>query len=399
MSKEKKEYSYKSYIDLLSSGDIDTTQKDVEAELNSHPFLSTSMRPHAIQVSLKKGDSPTVEVHQGKKSPERDSAEINHNTSGYIASMTKVFTAATLLKLWDNELTEHKKFQDNHLNEENPPKQNFPDGMKTKLSSFMPSLKEKFPDNSYLPKIEEAKDYDKVTLKDLLNHTHGLGEKNPAKFREEQIRHPDKQFSCSDVLEYTEYNSKQHVYGRFKYGNLGTDLSGMIIELISGKSYDQALRDEILDPIGTKNTYTLSDKLEEGVDIATGYAFTSKAYLKYKTGDDIEKDGVINHNTSSNARGAASLKSCPDDGHLFLRKYLSKDPDVSMFENQEIRDVLWDRRPVLTITGEERDYQFCVADCGDNYFGHDGVGTSFDTIFLYNPEKDTSFYYATAGET
>lgn len=53
-----------------------------------------------------------------------------------IASISKQHTAATLLKLWDNELTTPTQGKDLR----------FTEGMGTKLSKFLSDLKTKYPD-------------------------------------------------------------------------------------------------------------------------------------------------------------------------------------------------------------------------------------------------------------
>lgn len=119
------------------------------------------------------GDAP-AKVEAKGVADFRAGKEMTPKTISGIGSITKQFTAATLIKLWDDELTEHKK--DATI----PAK--FPDGIDTKLSDFMAGLKEKFPQCEELfIKIEGDESYKKITLRDLLNHTHGLGGRDGGK--------------------------------------------------------------------------------------------------------------------------------------------------------------------------------------------------------------------------
>ena len=104
---------------------------------------------------------------------------IDRDTTIDVGSVTKMFTSAALLKLWDQELTAKKSGELAEGQNEN-----FPDGIDTPLSHFMAGLKAKFPDCSYLTTIEKVPHYAQVTLRDLLNHTCPSPQKSP-NFRRE----------------------------------------------------------------------------------------------------------------------------------------------------------------------------------------------------------------------
>lgn len=109
-----------------------------------------NIAPNAIQ-AVHRGiaEDGSVKVRSslihGTKSPDLDSEPIDQDTTIAVGSVTKMFTSAALLKLWDQELTTKKS----GLAEGQS--QNFPNGIDTQLSHF-----------------------DRVTLRDLLNHAHAL---------------------------------------------------------------------------------------------------------------------------------------------------------------------------------------------------------------------------------
>ena len=85
-----------------------------------------TIRPSGIQSQYRKIDPKTLEEEiqvfsKGSSSPFPDSTQIDQETISDIGSITKMYTAALLLKLWDNELTAGNS-------------EHFPDGMETKLS-------------------------------------------------------------------------------------------------------------------------------------------------------------------------------------------------------------------------------------------------------------------------
>ncbi len=209
----------------------------------------------------------------GTKSPYSDSAPIDQDTTIAVGSVTKMFTSAALLKLWDQELTAKKSAE---LAEGQT--ENFPDGIDTGLSHFMAGLKAKFPDCSYLTTIEEAPHYPQVTLRDLLNHTHALGSsRDDEQIAKVLMDNPDKQFSCAETVQFLKINPDDK-FGEFKYGSLGTELSGMIMELVTGETYDQVLQDAVLDPVGATRS-RLKSVSETGANSTLGYCYITPMEL------------------------------------------------------------------------------------------------------------------------
>lgn len=116
----------------------------------------------------------------------------------------------------------------------------------------------------------------KVTVHHLLTHTSGIPSyTGQPGFFENVSRNP---FKVTDFV-------KKHASGelefepgsKFSYNNSGYFLLGAIIERITGKSYEQALKDNILDPLGMKNTgYDHHDTLLQ--KRAAGYRKTADGY-------------------------------------------------------------------------------------------------------------------------
>ncbi len=127
----------------------------------------------------------------------------------------------------------------------------------------------------YLP--DYRKDVgDKVTIHHLLTHTSGIPSyTSQPGFFENVSRNP---YKVADfVKKYTSGDLEFEPGSKYSYNNSGYFLLGAIIEKVTGKTYEQALKEYILDPAGMKNSgYDHSDTLIS--KRATGYVKTENSY-------------------------------------------------------------------------------------------------------------------------
>lgn len=153
--------------------------------------------------------------------------------------------------------------------------------------------------SDYLP--DYRKDIgEKVTIHHLLTHTSGIPSyTSQPGFFENVSRNP---YKVTDfVTKYTSGNLEFEPGSKFTYNNSGYFLLGAIIEKVTGKSYEQVLKENILDPLGMKNTGydhhdTLIPKRAAGYG-KTADGYTNAAYLDmsipyaagsmYSTVDDL----------------------------------------------------------------------------------------------------------------
>jgi CubicO group peptidase (beta-lactamase class C family) len=127
----------------------------------------------------------------------------------------------------------------------------------------------------YLP--DYRKDIgEKVTVHHLLTHTSGIPSyTGQPGFFENVSRNPYKVGEF--VKKYASGNLEFEPGSKFSYNNSGYFLLGAIIEKVTGKSYEQVLKENILDPAGMKNTgYDHHDAIIP--KRATGYSKTSDGY-------------------------------------------------------------------------------------------------------------------------
>jgi CubicO group peptidase (beta-lactamase class C family) len=162
------------------------------------------------------------------------------NTIFQVGSMTKQFTAAVILKLAE----QHKLSIDD------------------KISKYFPNFKRG----------------NEITIKNLLTHTSGLSEifRDTFFLKENKQKHISKEKLLSFFIDKPFYFDPGTQYS---YCNSGYILLGLIIEKVSGKSYEQMVRDFILKPL--KMTHS-------GFDFA-GLKSKEKAlgYIKFSTTQNI----------------------------------------------------------------------------------------------------------------
>lgn len=149
---------------------------------------------------------------------------MDENTIFHIASSTKAFTATLLGMLVD----------DGKLNWDD------------KVVKFLPEFK------MYDPWITNE-----LTLRDLLNHRLGLKRYNRVMFR----NHP---FDPDEFLSHFPYMEPFAGFRtRFGYGNEQYIAAGKVIEVVTGKRYEDFLQERILTPLGMTFTYPTLERLQK----------------------------------------------------------------------------------------------------------------------------------------
>src|SRR4029453_12484171 len=110
---------------------------------------------------------------------------------------------------------------------------------------------------------------DRVTIHQLLNHTSGIPSYTGLpNFFQDISRNP---YKVTDfVKKYASGDLEFEPGSKFSYNNSGYFLLGAIIEKVTGKPYEQVLKENIFEPLGMKNTgYDHFDTLIQ--KRATGY--------------------------------------------------------------------------------------------------------------------------------
>jgi len=143
----------------------------------------------------------------------------------------------------------------------------------------------------------------KVTVHQLLNHTSGIPSYTALpNFQNEVSRNP---YKVDDFV--TKYASGELEFepgSKYSYNNSGYFLLGAIIEKVTGQTYEQVLKEKILDPLGMKNT---------------GYDHHGTIIEKRSSGYQKTPDGYVNapYLDMSLPYAAGSLYSTVEDLYLW----------------------------------------------------------------------------------
>ena len=158
----------------------------------------------------------------------RKKTPITSETPIHIASVSKVLTATAVLKLIN--------------------------AGKIELDQKVNSILTKFP-------------YPEVTIKNLLSHRSGM--RNYAYFTDDRkIWDNHKIMSNQDILNIMitkKIGLESKTNTRFQYCNTNYAMLALIIEKVSGKSYPEAMKSMIFEPLGMKHTFVFDFKKDKNV--------------------------------------------------------------------------------------------------------------------------------------
>jgi D-alanyl-D-alanine carboxypeptidase len=159
---------------------------------------------------------------------------------------------------------------------------------------------------------------------------------------------------------------------KHSYSNSGYAILGLIIEKLTGKPYDEALKERITSKIGLKDTYTATGSIDVNKNESLTY---------FNLGGDW-KQGPETH--PSLLFGGGSIVSTPNDLAKFIQalfnlKLISQESLASM---KTIRDG--------DGLGMEP-FQFA----GKTFYGHTGGGDNYGAWLAYLPEEKLVVAYTT----
>ncbi len=164
---------------------------------------------------------------------------------------------------------------------------------------------------------------DRITIHHLLNHTSGIPSYTGLpNFFKESSRDP---YSVSDFIKKFASGDLDFEPGtKWNYNNSGYFVLGAIIERVTGKPYEQVLKERILDPLGMKNT---------------GYDHHETILAKRASGYQKSIDGYVNaaYLDMSLPYAAGSLYSTVEDLYLwdqalYTNKLISAELKEAMFK-------------------------------------------------------------------
>lgn len=186
-----------------------------------------------------------------------DSVKAEPSTIHSICSISKLFTSVAIMKLYE----EGKLRLDDEIHD------------------LLPwyNLNQKYPES--MP----------VTVRTLMTHSSGLPrESNFPYWTGPDFPFPSREEIIADLSKQeTLYPSSTY----FQYSNLGMTLLGEIIEKLSGISYDDYITQNIIEPLGLKNTRTELPENLYGKELAYGYSAVDRTLNRDKV-DFFQANGV-----------------------------------------------------------------------------------------------------------
>ena len=228
----------------------------------------------SIALAYIEGDKVTY-FNYGKKEL-KVGTSVDENTVYEIGSITKVFTCIVLA---DEVLKGRMKLDD-------------------PISKYLPSSI-----------IVPTRNDKVITLKDLATHTSALP-RMPNNFEPEDIKNPFADYTVKQLYEFlSNYTLPRDIGTQYEYSNVGMGLLGHILELHTGKTYEDLIKERITKPLGMLDTgIALTPNMQS--NLALGYDAELKLTKKW----DIPT-----------LAGAGALRSTTSDIVKFIQANITDD--------------------------------------------------------------------------
>lgn len=204
-------------------------------------FAEKSHAPGMVYGILYQGELVHV-GYSGQGNLEQGQA-VNEKTVFRIASMTKSFIGAAIVKLRDEGKL----------------------GLGDAVHQYIPEM------NAQALLTKDAPD---LTIRHLLTHAAGFPEDNP--WGDRQLDIGDEELLALIKKGFSFSNSPGVTY---EYSNTAFALLGYIIKQVTGQSYNDYVDNEILKPLGMNNTYWEYEKVPEN-QLALGYRWVNGEWVK-----------------------------------------------------------------------------------------------------------------------
>src|SRR5215510_4221849 len=251
-----------------------------------------------------------------------------------IASITKMFTATMILRLVDEG--------------------------KLKLTDTL---------DKFFPQAPNAK---KITIVQILAHRSGIP--NVRRDQNSQANVNTTPITKDEMLALIVKGAPDFEPDtKHLYSNSGYFLLGLIIEKVTGKSYEEALQERIASKIGLKDTYTATGN----IDVSKNEALT---YFMIPGGDWKQ----VPETHPSILFGGGAIVSTPND----LAKFIQ-----ALFDGKIVSKESLDQMKTMRDGDGLGMEPFTFA--GKTFYGHTGGGDNYGAWLAYLPEEKLAVAYTT----
>ncbi|OYD92796.1 hypothetical protein CDG77_13635 [Nostoc sp. 'Peltigera membranacea cyanobiont' 213] len=232
---------------------------------------------------------------------------------------------------------------------------------------------------TYLPRdiTPHIVNSDKITVRQLLNHTSGVAEYLDTKefIQATAKRSRSQPWTAREAIPYMyQEEPKANPGEKFIYTDCNYILLELIVENITRGTLAQAIRSQILKPLGLKHTFTELREPTIG-EVATGYS-------------DRNKDGKLDSYADvndGNGLGDGGLVSTAEDLAKFAKALFVK---KSLLSSKMMKEML-----KFKDNGESYSYGLGVERFSspmEKAIGHSGIAYGFTTLLAYLPNQNTT---------
>jgi CubicO group peptidase (beta-lactamase class C family) len=225
------------------------------------------------------------------------------------------------------------------------------------------------PVNKYLPDSVVNLQYNgkQVTIRSLANHSSGLPRLPGDLLSKSDPANPYRNYDDSRMFSFLAHFKPFREPGtQYEYSNLAMGLLGVILERISGKPYEQLLKEIICDPLQMKNT-RIALQNEDSSKLALGYN------LQLQPAHSWEFQALS---------GAGAIRSSINDMLLYARAQVSQGNDALQKAIQLTHQLTFEYGQNKVGLG----WHIFTID-GKNYLAHDGQTGGYCSSMIFNPSS------------
>ena len=175
----------------------------------------------------------------------------------------------------------------------------------------------------------------------------------------------------------------------FQYSNLALTLAGEIVAETSGRSFDDYMRANILDPLGMTSTFTDLEDRFRGNRLATGYT---------ARGRDGKRHVIPDYQVRGISPAAGFISTVEDLGRFASWQFRVLEGDDALLDRNTLRDmhrVHWSEPDGTTTYG--LGFSVWKSD-GDTFVGHGGSCPGYRSHLLLRPRDKVATAFMTNGQ-
>ena len=204
--------------------------------------------------------------------------------------------------------------------------------------------------------FEDNTDYGRITVKNLLNHTSGITT-----------------YQAFGSLKSTEQ------YGNYEYANANYGLLGLIVEAVSGVSYEQYIEQNIFEPIGMSHSAASLEKSKEN-----GLIDGHRNYFGIPVAGEPNYPEKIHKGTWTNIP-AGYLSASVTDMEIYLLMYLRGGENI--LSRESINHMFYDNVPAGDGTYYGMGWNYLTGIYSQPILMHAGLVENYTSNMFIIPEK------------